>query len=166
MSREKLGTIYFTTFSAAMIWKNEVLGQMSDGMWENSSPDDHWEFWHSLDVAVGPEDKVVTDTPYLCKKTGYNIAGLYEYVVDRMLAVGRFGRATQRIDEGRDAEYLEHVKDMAEFTAKRQSSDWISTHLNKISFEDAEEYFLTDYDMSDLRADVRRIKKAMKTVKR
>lgn len=167
MSRQKTGTIYLTTASAAAIFEQEVKGQLSDGMWENAAPEDHWEFWSGLEVKRGleGEDRVETDCAWRCKKTGYNIAGLYEYVGERMLAIGRFARATQRVDSDRDGAYLEHVKDMTDFILKRQGSDWIASHLNKISFEDAEEYFLTDYDMSDLRADVRRIKKAMKTVK-
>lgn len=36
----------------AMIFSHEVLGQLSDGMWEDTSPVGHYKFWAGLEVGV------------------------------------------------------------------------------------------------------------------
>ena len=89
------------TLSALAIWTCEITGQISDGMWENSGPQNHYVFWCHLNCKFDSTSvpKVVTnvtnDTMW-CKKTGYNLAGLYEYVGGRMLTQGRMGRALER----------------------------------------------------------------------
>ena len=95
-NRGYIGTLRLPTLSAVAIWHNEIVGHMCDGMWENTMPNDHWQFWADLDVEYAPFHQpsvVALLGDLLCKKTGYNIAGLYEYVGDRMLTQGRMGRA-------------------------------------------------------------------------
>ena len=44
------GIIYLPTASAAALFEHELVGQFSDGMWENARPYDHWKFWCNLKV--------------------------------------------------------------------------------------------------------------------
>lgn len=95
--RELVGTISFPTTSALALWRIEILGQLSDGAWENAEPSDHWEYWHKLRTVVDVHTRphvVMNDGQYppLRQKTGYNIASLYPYLGPRMLAYGRMGR--------------------------------------------------------------------------
>jgi len=98
-NRDVLGTIRLPTLSAVALWHNEILGQMSDGAWENTAPIDHWKFWVKLNVEHAPyhQPSVITGCAGLCKKTGYGIASLYPIVGDRMLSYGRMGRALESL---------------------------------------------------------------------
>jgi hypothetical protein len=92
MKNKMLGRIEFTTQTSLALWEEEIKGQLSDGAWENARPYDHYKFWHQLDSAVGYENKVILYEHACsshCMKNRYNLAVLYQYVVDRMLATGR-----------------------------------------------------------------------------
>lgn len=49
----KQATLYFPTAEAAAVWKADVVGQISDGMWENTV-NSGWVFWVNANVAVDP----------------------------------------------------------------------------------------------------------------
>jgi hypothetical protein len=73
------------------LWKEELTGQLSDGMWENSWKGRHfndYSYWGSLPVEVGTATKVVTDRPrwYKCF-VSYNSKFLLDCVGDRMLSI-------------------------------------------------------------------------------
>ena len=198
--REIIGTISFNSTSALALWRCEVLGQLSDGAWECTEPSNHWEFWHKLRtvVTLSHRPMVTMDEGHFvphAQKCGYNIAGLYEYLQDRMLAYGRMGRALSTCsikvpespewderhgDTGFDAycragEYLtnrssvqtpcpSNIEDF--LTRKWDTKDnYWATYLKVLDEETARRFFATKYTMRDLRADVRDIKAAMKSVK-
>lgn len=190
MSKETVGSIFLPSISALAVWREEVLGQLSDGMWENTSPTNHWEFWHKLVTKLG-EPSVVMDegkhVPYR-QKTSYNIAGLYEYVGDRMLAYGRMGRAIERAGAmlpaespdydvrwgkgGFDAavragEHLQRLGTLDEFLKREWDKDdnYAASYLKNVSDELARAFFETKYEMPDLKRDVKSIKLALKTLK-
>lgn len=175
------GTITLPTMSACAIWEHELTGQFSDGMWENAAPHDHWQFWCHLDVKFSPgELGVETSCAWKCKKTGYNIAALYEYVGDRMVAIGRMAKAAEsigmtieqvvsdefsRLAANNMPATLEQFNDMMT-SGPRGMSDYAHDALKKVSPELAKAYYTTDYTMKHLKADVASIKSAMKSVKR
>ena len=49
----KYGNIYLPTDTAIALWEAELLGQFSDGAWENSKPNNHWKIWTELKVKKG-----------------------------------------------------------------------------------------------------------------
>lgn len=166
------GTIILPTRSACALWKHELIGQFSDGMWENSRPHDHWMFWYDLDVKFDQtaSPHVVTTTPWNCKKTKYNIAAILPIVGDRMLKMGRLGNAESRIVTDypfRTAaecmpDTLEEYFDLVE--SPREMSDYAHDALKKVTLELAKAFYTTTYTMKHLKADVASIKAAMKTV--
>ncbi len=189
-----IGTISFPTRSACAVWRAEILGQMSDGMWENTAPHDHWEFWHRLRtvVNVGAPAGVKLDegkyAPYN-QKTSYGISGLYDIIGDRMVAYGRMGRVLSTVVDidivespdydtryGKDstfdacvhaAEYLQELgldRFLAEKAAGAFSEPWTERYFKHLDEGTARLFFATRYDMKDLKADVRLIKQAIKTV--
>ena len=175
------GTITLPTISACAIWEHELTGQFSDGMWENSGPRDHWEFWCRLDVKLSPgEVGVETTCAWKCKKTGYNIVALYEYVGGRMVDIGRFAKAAESIGitvekiVGEDfpryaAERMPATLEQFNETmasGPRGMSDYAHDALKKVPVELAKAYYTTTYTMKHLKADVASIKAAMKTVHR
>jgi hypothetical protein len=169
--------MYLPTLSAVAVWSCEVTGQLSDGAWENAQPSHHWEFWSGLDakLGVGPA-RVVSDERAV--KTGYNIAGLYQYVGDRMLAYGRMGRVLEREDVQqytraedfekivRAAEYMPTTLDAFRTLVAEAGTDRLTSsshYLKAVHDEVAKAFYATTYEMKDLRRDVASIKAAMKT---
>lgn len=61
----------------------ELSGQISDGMYENSSPD--WQYWTSLETKVGTNiGRTQKEYTKICKKDNYSFRGLYDIVGDRI----------------------------------------------------------------------------------
>lgn len=65
------------------LFENEICGQISDGMWENTQPLNHWEAWAEAKVLVDPTGKLVGRNFY-ARKDNYRLSALIEYVGDRM----------------------------------------------------------------------------------
>jgi len=154
------GYIYLPTWSALALWEHEITGQLSDGAWENSTPHDHWEFWNRLEAQKGaPEVK----GGGWARRTGYNLNTLIEYVGDRMLNLGRFGKAVGRKlndNERYGAEYLpEKQEDLAGI--KGYQNDYIK----KLKKGDIDKFYKTQYTQTDLNNDLKYIKKAMSTAR-
>jgi len=191
--RDSIGTISLPTRSAVAVWRAEILGQMSDGMWENTAPHDHWKFWHRLRTVVnaGAPPSVKLDegkyAPYN-QKTSYGISGLYPIIGDRMLAIGRMGRVLSTVVDidvvgspdyetryGKDspfdaclhaAEYLQGLG-LEAFLGRSwdTESNYQARYLRAVDDETARRFFSTNYTMKDLKADVALIKAAIKTVR-
>lgn len=160
------GTIFLPTASALALWQHEITGQLSDGMWENTAPHDHWYFWCKLDVQCGREPKVETKMPWSCRKTGYNIASLYPIIGDRMIAIGRLAKAADSIG----VHFFERFRYLAEKMPESMDAFLVSCSRDKelahgVSLRLATAFYTTDYTMKHLRADVALIKQAMKSVK-
>lgn len=172
--------IFLPTGSAAAIFENEIKGQLSDGMWENTQPFDHWVFWSDLLVNVEPgcvpsvrplDSQSVTLS---CKKNGYNIAGLFEYVGDRMLAYGRMGRAAESVGHregcdgfGQAAAYMPSTLEEWRDIKSGKSLDtyeYAVEYLRELPDAFGVAWYKTTYDVAAMKNDVRLIKKAMKTV--
>ncbi len=67
-----MGKIHLKNKEDFIIWKEFVLGQLSDGTWENSKPLNHWEFWWKADYVIDGT-LGVEGTP---KKYRYDIVSL------------------------------------------------------------------------------------------
>lgn len=175
MKDNSTGTIFLPTLSAASLFEFVIKGQLSDGMWENTVPLDHWKFWCRLNVAYAPSSPphVRTEIPYACLKTGYNIAGLYKYICDRMLSLGQMTRAAEQLgrtallksEEAQAAEYMPNSKaQFQSLLAEDKISSYVRGNLSGLSTDLVDAYYDVKYEMKDLRADVRCIKQAMKNV--
>lgn len=77
-------TIRVNTQAQKWLLENELKGQISDGMWENTNPQNHWEAWSNAKVIVDPQNpgrnfRAVKDNYQL------NSKNLLEVVGDRMV---------------------------------------------------------------------------------
>lgn len=77
--------IEFSSPAELALWKEELLGQISDGAYENT-PDSNWEYWADLPARVGEQTRVVNseianDFPFA--------EDLLDVVGDRMLEIIR-----------------------------------------------------------------------------
>jgi len=82
MKNENKHTWVFPSKGLKALFDQEIVGQLSDGAWENSSPFNHWHFWCNLNTEVGSEwaFKFNPSVPYghdrtPKKKSAYNLAG-------------------------------------------------------------------------------------------
>ncbi len=89
------------------LFLHEIQGQISDGQWENSRPNNHWEFWCSFDEnSIIVDDKKIGRTNNIirnkypskyssdyiyCEKYKYNLLNkdLLDCVSDRMLFMAK-----------------------------------------------------------------------------
>lgn len=185
------GVICLNSPSAIALWEEELKGQISDGMWENSGPRDHWVFWCGLEAVldVKGEPRVVYEKTMLThrnswtkkgvdsfpKRNKYGFSRLFSIVGDRMLAAGRMGRALDikcMCDSGdvslfRAAEYMPPTFEEfeAQFASQNYAHPWVKDYMKSMSLEVAKKFYETVYTLKDMRADIKQIKAAMATVK-
>lgn len=166
-SSRSQGKIIFLTSSQLALWQCEILGQLSDGMWENSRPSDHWQFWHRLDADIGMEPHVVMTGFGGPRRSGYVLTSLIEYVGERMVNIGKLAKAGCPTDACRAAEYM--PASFEEFVVLKQTGGWqhdfIANYMQPITTQIAEAYYKMNYTLKDLRADLKVIKQAMKDVR-
>lgn len=161
-------TIYFPTGSAIALWKLEMLGQFSDGMWENARPSNHWVFWAGLNVAVGPSE--VTSTAR-CSKKNYNLVSLKEHIGERMLIIGRIGKAigaeAVNLGDGVDSILELFPTEQFNFREFKLKTIMMNDHLNRDSYwqglnqNTVDKYINTTYIERDLNEDIRLIRNTM-----
>jgi hypothetical protein len=165
--KKSAGTITFQNMPQLALWLHMLTGQMSDGMWENTRPHDHWKFWGQLETEIGKDLRVTTDRPWECKKVGYDFNALIDVVGDEMLALGRMAQIAG-VTQGMlyAARYMPgSLEKFNEMRAKDSWPEYAKTYISVVSDHDAEMYYAASYSGSDLRRDLRVIKAVMKTVK-
>lgn len=167
------GIFSFDTLSRFALWKHELTGQLSDGMWENSKPYDHWKFWCGLQPKFAPnstlEITLPTDWRGRCKKTGYNFSSLYPIVGDRMVKLGRLATAMQSLgihEFTYDHRYAaEHMPETLEAFNNRPAGNPRFPQVDcAVTDAIAKAYYTTDYTLKHVKADVAAIKMAMKSL--
>lgn len=166
MMNKKIGTMYLPTQSAIALWECEFTGQLSDGMWENSRPYDHYKFWFQLDVKLGPEPMVNVPQYTYCRKNQYAFGKLFPIIGDRMLKIGRMGQVTLDDKALRASQYMPAT--LIEWREKKAGGKWeydfIATYMDAVTDEIAVSFYLARYTKKDFLDDVEAIKAAMLTV--
>lgn len=78
--------IFFRNEYERNLFECMLKGQISDGMYENSSPD--WEYWVTLESSIG-DTPGRTESSFLkrCKKDNYSFRGLYDIVGEEIDAI-------------------------------------------------------------------------------
>lgn len=78
--------INFRNQVQADLFKHEISGQISDGMWENARPFNHWKVWCEAEVAVDPENVGVN---FWAQKNNYGFDNheLLEIIGERMINI-------------------------------------------------------------------------------
>lgn len=71
-----------------VLWEQELSGQISDGHWENATPNDHWQPWCNAKVVVDPERP---GRNFWARRESYNFSDkrLLDVVGERMLQAVR-----------------------------------------------------------------------------
>ena len=171
-------------FSAVALWNTELVGQISDGAWENSRPYDHYKFWCNVAVKYSPEQITAHNkrgrfvapeqpSPYVMKKNKYNFLKLMEYIGDRILAIGRMARACEAVDYIHDDEALYNVlrageympetleKYYAELTMAPTRDKYSDKYILAVPSNVAVAFYKTAYTLKDFKNDLADIKYVM-----
>lgn len=167
-------TIYFPTASAVALWEWEFTGQLSDGAWENTQPHDHWQVWCNMNVKIGNSRCKPNRMP---QKTGYNFGGLKSLLGDRMMAYARFGKAVgdDVLEMGSEVRcMIEEFPANGPFNLEEwkeeqcRAKDWRKAeyYWKGLEQKHIDAFYNTTYTDSELSADIREIKKAMKNIER
>jgi hypothetical protein len=160
------GAIFLPSWSSIALWEHEITGQLSDGAWENTRPYDHWKFWNDLEVKKGKSE--VQYSGMWPQKKNYNLNSLIQYVGDRMVNLGRLGKALGKnltYDQRIMAEYM--PKTLEKWESERDSANGRrKEYFMSITKRDAERYYKTDYSERDMKNDLKVIKVAMTNLKR
>lgn len=83
-----MGTLAFRNAVQAKLFEEELRGQISDGHWENATPDGHWVPWCHATVIVDPAN-LGRDFHVNRDYYGFSSPFLFSCVGDRMLAIAR-----------------------------------------------------------------------------
>lgn len=158
--------ITFRTAIQATLWEREIVGQLSDGHWENSIPRDHCRPWCSAEVCVG--ENIGVD--FYAQRSTYNLCNksLLEVVGKRMLAYAKICKFFGRDNVGS----LENLLDLdGNFRGlpKYEGKYWdeIREKLNTFgpgTIEAVRQVVDADsYSMKDLRRDLKEMTQTMRT---
>lgn len=111
-------TIRVATVEQKVLLTEELMGQISDGMWENSGPQDHWEVWSGATVVVDPKH---VGRNFNARKDNYqlNSSALLDIVGDRMVESVRAETGDQTFDNARMRQELAGLRKI--FKTPRQS---------------------------------------------
>jgi len=82
--------LFVRNIAQKVLFETELQGQLSDGHWENSTPQDHWKPWCNAKVRI-EEGKL--GRTFLVAKDNYNFANkdLLDVVEKRMISYVRLG---------------------------------------------------------------------------
>jgi len=162
-SKNTSGTFTLRTPQQAAIFVNELVGQFSDGHWENLRGD-HWQVWCHADVTVG--EKVGRTFP--ASKDNWNVAAkeLLEAVGERMKGYARIAMVLGLEASVKYGDLLSwdtgKIKRPTHAGEYYDSKRALFDELNAVpGTVDAINNAV--YEEKHLRADLREIKKAMKT---
>jgi hypothetical protein len=93
----KYGTLTLKNLSQLNLFNAEILGQLSDGAWENARPSDHYKVWYDVDAVIGSPIGYSKIYP---RRTKYALANqLLPYIGARMLVYGAAGLAKIELND-------------------------------------------------------------------
>ena len=123
-ARGQGSVIQFENATQVALYKGQLIGQMSDGAWENSGPRDHWRPMAEADVRVGKPG--MNFSP----RRTYGFANLIQYVGDEMLALARATKAYPNVDW---SDRLAHaVSYISETPVDRLKEDWQKKYADAV----------------------------------
>jgi len=103
--------IYFDNKIQKAIFDHELMGQISDGNWENSRPYNHYKAFHNVETCVDPIEPGKTGVIPL-RKYNFNDSTLFSIVGNRMVNIANLaenGYDEKTIQDFDDAEAYSHV---------------------------------------------------------
>lgn len=161
-----MATLRVRNIEQAALFQLEIVGQLSDGMWENSTPREHWRPWCKCNVVVN--DKNV-GRDFWAPRDRYALASksLLDVVGKRMLTYVKLARK-YGIKLAGQIETVLCDLDGSFIGVKSNQSEWyrkeLETVMASVDIIDAMHVIEADtYTMRDLRRDLNELRVAMQT---
>lgn len=151
----------FRTQDQIILWQEEIMGQISDGQWENARPWEHWKDWSEAEVRVGPN----VGRNFHTRKDNYNLTSsdLLQVVGKRMMTAVKIGRAFGP-EHVRTLSYCFedlNFKGLPKYAGKYW--DDIRQNISRFNLATVEaQVAAVPYEIKHLRADLREMKAAMR----
>ena len=156
-------TINFRNAIQLVLWNHQLCGQISDGMWENARPHDHYKIWCVAKAQVNPENLGIN---FYGAKTNYNFTSieLLDAVGARMITTVRLYEYCKDIDLVEKLAYLfEDDRWVGLPMYKGTYYDDIRAVLNKQDLLAIKSFVENhSFDKKDLRAELRDMKQIIK----
>lgn len=148
------GILKLRTATQVAIFRCELRGQFSDGNWENTRPLNHWTPWSNCSVVIDPHEQ---GRNFYAAKSNYNLldAGLLDVVGDRMISYAKLAMAFGA------ANALE-VRNVVTIEGDIRPNGTDYKALEVLYPDQAAKAIAMDYNIVDLRADLKEISAAMK----
>jgi len=165
-------SIYFENLSQAILFEAELKGQISDGMWENARPMNHYVIPCRAKVfidAKNPRSSNIGNKSY-----NFSSKDLLDCVGDRMLDYAKVGKILDGTDLSIEAaafvaEYWKPILKAYQGTEvtdylKQMFSKWIPEYriTHKIVKMISDQFDSVDYTEKDMKKDLNRMKKIWK----
>jgi hypothetical protein len=161
----KTGIMTLPSKIAVALWKVELKGQLSDGIFENSEPYDHWEFWHGVRVVFGESPKCEKISG-LCLKNTYDFTELIDIIPERLISICRMVKAGATTGcEISTGDYMPPT--LKEFHKRKNTYEdcdfnYCDRRLKLIPDQLAIAYYNVRCSKSDLKKELKLIEKTMK----
>lgn len=155
--------IVFANNIQKALWENELRGQISDGVWGNSRPRDHYKVWCNAKVEVAKAGEQ-TGRNFWAEKDNYNLLAPVEFVGDRMLVIAALAEMFPDF-EGQLPASVYDFKSYAEWAAEgkewadEQVAEWAAAGITAEAIAEAEGKFT----MKQLRKELSAMKKIIRT---
>lgn len=170
-TRTTTPTLTVRNIEQAAAWL-ELDGQISDGHWENASPNAHWEVWCDAEVHVrSGRYAEPLGRNFDARKDNYNFTDreLLDVVGKRMLGIVRIARAlgieaARRLEHAPDCE-TGRIDWSYDFNQKHATEVAELLGLNSIEVKNRVDDALADesYTMAHLLVDLRDLKQIVRT---
>lgn len=158
------GTLTVKNLSQANLYTAELVGQLSDGAWENARPSDHWKVWSDINVVIGSPIGYSGIYP---RRTKYALASqLLPYIGARMLVFGAAGLAKTKLDYSPDAEAMKSALEYFFAVFNAQTAQDLSMQCKSKTFDEFQQAFTTQAERNNyMKKYVTEIEKSTKKVK-
>ena len=156
-----MNKINFANQIQVALFKNELSGQISDGMWENVRPFDHYKVWCRAEVGVDPSNVGVN---FYAQKNHYNFTSqdLLSIIGDRMLNIANMTENGISLKDSRDFNDFGYS-----WASIKVGPYWKEKCARFIEVFGSEEGYKTackgSYDMKKLKKELNEMKTIIKT---
>jgi BRCA1 C Terminus (BRCT) domain len=153
------GQIRFANKVQVWLWEGEISGQISDGMWENASPSNHYKAFWDVEVGVGAPGMTGV---YPRKKYDFSRADLLSVVGDRMLFTAKAAVAYPNIPN--DETTIHAFNRVGDHLKNLTQHDFMKAYVKEVEAATGEDIQTVikkvqavPYTMSNLRKDLKQM---------
>ncbi len=153
-------TLTVRNIQQKVLIQHEILGQLSEGLWENAKPHGHFKVWYEATVVIDP---VRVGRNFYASKDNYNLSALLKFDGAKRM-VSYVALALQFGEE--NVGLLGDLLDLSgDFSGIPDYPDKYYDELSKFDLESIKKYLETQkvYGIKQLRADLRELKTIFKT---